>query len=659
MNKLILLIALAGFLGISPARSQYALIQGKVYDSATKEMIPFANITVRENKRIIASATTDFDGLYRVKLFIPGKFTIISSYVGYAPSKINQAGIELNDTLIVNFALVQTASNLQEVQVMAYRVPVISRDMTTSSGYVGTTNDAGLTSLNKTPNNNQNNAGIKSGLLTASELNDFSKWDLWTDIQSDNLALYRKVWEIQPVNRYPVQLRNADGDAVCNARVELRNGKGRTLWSAKTDNTGKAELWANLFETQKTDKPEIVVSVGTDEYKYENPTEIKEGINGFKLPVACKPSGLIDICFVVDGTGSMEDEISFLQSDLVDIIQKTAEKFPELSINLGSVFYRCKGNSYVTKTSKLSPDTREAINFIKAQDAGEGGDEVVEEGLAEAVDGLNWHEEARARLLFIFMDEPPLPDPRVASLIKKTILDAAEKGIRIFPVIGSAETPSRAGSMEYLMRSIALATNGTYIFLTDHSKIGDTHVKPVTDEYDVELLNALICRIIAQSCYMPLCKNQRSITGTADTTIFSNRVVIAHEVIDSTRKDKTGISVVNVHDFTKIQVSDTSSGTAGTNPTGKTAADTISPEPGKRIRVKFYPNPASSWITAEISGTADELFLTDISGKVLARYRTSGLQKLDIDLSIYSSGIYFLKFTDQGKWYSGKIILLH
>ncbi len=88
------------------------------------------------------------------------------------------------------------------------------------------------------------------------------------------------------------------------------------------------------------------------------------------------------------------------------------------------------------------------------------------------------------------------------------------------------------------MRSIALATNGTYVFLTDHSKIGNTHAKPVTDEYDVELLNNLIKRLIFQYCYSVKCTGQTDNQGVDDTTFIFRSPVIAHEIIDSTAGNK-------------------------------------------------------------------------------------------------------------------------
>ena len=47
------------------------------------------------------------------------------------------------------------------------------------------------------------------------------------------------------------------------------------------------------------------------------------------------------------------------------------------------------------------------------------------------------------------------------------------------------------------MRSIC--TNGTYVFLTDDSGVGDSHLEPIVGDYEVELLHDIIVRIISEN----------------------------------------------------------------------------------------------------------------------------------------------------------------
>ena len=55
------------------------------------------------------------------------------------------------------------------------------------------------------------------------------------------------------------------------------------------------------------------------------------------------------------------------------------------------------------------------------------------------------------------------------------------------------------------MRTFVLLTNGTYTFLTDDSGIGNSHIKPTIDSYEVEKLNDLLLRLILQRAVLPEC----------------------------------------------------------------------------------------------------------------------------------------------------------
>jgi len=47
-----------------------------------------------------------------------------------------------------------------------------------------------------------------------------------------------------------------------------------------------------------------------------------------------------------------------------------------------------------------------------------------------------------------------------------------------------------------MMRFISIATNGTYVFITNDSGIGNSHLSPTVGKYDVEYLNNLMVRLI-------------------------------------------------------------------------------------------------------------------------------------------------------------------
>ncbi len=82
---------------------------------------------------------------------------------------------------------------------------------------------------------------IKSGTLTAGEVNDFAKWQLWRPILTSEFSSHAATWGFQPKHRYLAQLTNLQGMPIQNAHVTLKHHQ-EIVWQAKTDNTGKAEL---------------------------------------------------------------------------------------------------------------------------------------------------------------------------------------------------------------------------------------------------------------------------------------------------------------------------------------------------------------------------------------------------------------------------------
>ena len=92
--------------------------------------------------------------------------------------------------------------------------------------------------------------------------------------------------------------------------------------------------------------------------------------------------------------------------------------------------------------------------------------------------------------MFMIFDAPPHNDK--AQVLESAIKTAAEKGIRIIPVVSS----NSDRDTEIFGRSAAIMTGGTYIFLTDDSGIGSSHLEPIIGEYKVEKLYDIIIRTI-------------------------------------------------------------------------------------------------------------------------------------------------------------------
>ncbi len=450
-----------------------------------------------------------------------------------------------------------------------------------------------------------------AGVLTSGEVNDFRKWDMWNDFAENELKEFAKMWEIKPEKRFTLQVVNKAQGAVVDANVDLIVSK-RILWSAKTDNTGKAELWAEILDNDNIDTDNLMLRVTyrgkTTDLK--DITEFKEGINIIQLNEACETPKNVDIMFAVDATGSMGDEINYLKAEVTDIIGKIEEKFPRVRFRTGSVFYRDTRDQYLIRRQDLTDDIRATSHFISQQQAQGGGDypEAVETALEVITNEINWSGNAIARICFLILDAPPHNNPIVREKIRELSAAAALQGIRIVPVTCSGVDKKT----EYLMRSIALLTNGTYAFLTDDSGVGGSHIKPTTDKYDVELLNDLFIRLIGQFTTVPECgDNDFYVREDADDNVFN--------------KDEDKF--------------DTGSG------------DWKRP-------LKCYPNPTRGELSIEILYDLDQIFVVDVAGKILWQFSAPYKGSEVIDLTRYPTGIYFIKYSKDGKWGVEKVILV-
>ncbi|RLD52906.1 MAG: hypothetical protein DRI94_01665 [Bacteroidetes bacterium] len=587
-------------------------ISGKVTDESGAAL---PGVSVLE-KGTSNGTMTIKDGTYSIKVNSKSKY-LVFSYIGM---KTIEKKIT-SDTL--NLIMSVSEEELDEVVVTSLGISKIkkafgydTRSDRPSAEYE--TYDYATVKRDKTESNKRT---VKSGLLTAGELNDYGKWELWKDISENQLKTFKSVWNMMPQHRYCVQVTNYKDKPIVNAKVFLQTKKGDTIWAASTDNTGKAELWLNVLNETYSDK-DLYINI-TDmgqSYKLLKPDKFHDGINFISIPAECYVPEKADIAFVVDATGSMGDEIAYLKAELEDVLNKIQKQHKDITVNTASVFYRDIHDSYLTQKSDFSKDIKQTIQFINKQSAGGGGDfpEAADAGLNTAINELNWSEDALTKVVFLILDAPPHSDAESVKKMQKLTKEAAAKGIRIVPVTASGIDKST----EYLMRSIALATNGTYVFLTDDSGIGNAHIKPTTDEYQVEFLNDVFIRLINQYLSIPDCEedivyNKEEIQDTsyiADNSIPQDTSAV--DTTDATHIDNTVI-------------------------------------PGK---VKYYPNPTIDILNIEFSGDMKEMFLADVSGKILQRFDIQRKNSFRISLSKYPSGIYFIQYQNGERWQTGKII---
>lgn len=332
----------------------------------------------------------------------------------------------------------------------------------------------------------------QGGLVTAGEWNDLDNWAFYQKtLMKEPFKGFPDDWQMYTNHRIAVAL-TAKNKPAANATVTLfRNDT--PIWTTKTDNLGRAELWVGAFQKEKELNPTLL-RLKVNEQWVSTATISETQVNRIALDETLpSPTNLVQIAFMVDATGSMGDELEFLKMDLKKVINEVQKTNTQLKISTGTVFYRDEGDEYVVKHSPFTEDINQTIEFISQQRADGGGDfpEAVDKALVQ-LNQLQWQPEARTRIAFLVLDAPPHNKPAVISSIQYSVKTAAASGIKLIPVVASGIDKTT----EFLMRFIAMYTNGTYVFITDHSGIGNKHLEPSVGEYQVEKLSDLMVRLI-------------------------------------------------------------------------------------------------------------------------------------------------------------------
>lgn len=509
-------------------------LTGIVKDKTTGEPIPFANISLEQKGILVTGTTTDTDGKYLIKEIAPGRYDVTVTNIGYKNAV--RAGVEIKNGELTtqNFELEQSVEKLSEVIISekkfeekrssasmitkisgkaAAEDPTISYEMTTESygaadmaidkSYAGASRKAEKSLAMESSKGARESKAKKmmaepemiatAGKLTAGNWCDNQNWDFFTEVlKKSDWKKMKDTWKFDPENRYAVKVRNGK-DAALDIPVKLKDRSGKTIWEARTDNKGEAFLFTGLFDK---DENAFEIEVG-DKTNFVSQTvsRVSDKIIEIDFKADAKPSSVLDVMFMIDATGSMGDELSYIKEELNDVISRVKRTQQQmLTVRVSNNVYRDKGDDYVVRSFPFTENMSVALSQLNEQHAGGGGDyeEAVEAAFHDAINKHEWSKSAAARLMFFVLDAPPHRTNENIKKIQEVTKLAAEKGIRVIPVASSGVDKDT----EFLMRFLSVSTGGTYVFLTDHSGIGNSHIEPTIGKYDVEYLNDLLVKVI-------------------------------------------------------------------------------------------------------------------------------------------------------------------
>lgn len=189
---------------------------------------------------------------------------------------------------------------------------------------------------------------------------------------------------------------------------------------------------------------------------------------------------LIEVCFVLDTTGSMGGLIEGAKAKIWAITNQIVLGKPRPRVRLALVPFRDKGDVYVTQVFDLTDNVDQVYADLMKFKAEGGGDgpENVNQGLQDAIEKVKWTEGKKVlRIIYLVGDAPPHNEYTDVPTWEKLSKKAIGKGIYINTVLCGAN----AETMK-VWKGIALRAEGEFMQI---GQSGDVQV--IETPFDKEL----------------------------------------------------------------------------------------------------------------------------------------------------------------------------
>jgi hypothetical protein len=168
----------------------------------------------------------------------------------------------------------------------------------------------------------------------------------------------------------------------------------------------------------------------------------------------------IEVCFVLDTTGSMSGLIEGAKQKIWSIANEMVSAKPTPELRLSLVGYRDRGDDYVVKSFDLTDDIDAVYANLHHFAAGGGGDtpESVNEALYEAVTKMSWSSgRSVLKIIFLVGDAPPQMDYENAPKYPEICQTAIKKDL----IINTVQCGS-IGETTPVWKEIAQLSEGSF-----------------------------------------------------------------------------------------------------------------------------------------------------------------------------------------------------
>jgi Mg-chelatase subunit ChlD len=177
----------------------------------------------------------------------------------------------------------------------------------------------------------------------------------------------------------------------------------------------------------------------------------------------------IEVCFVLDTTGSMGGLIEGAKQKIWSIANEMISARPTPELKLGLIGYRDRGDEYVVKSFSLTDDIDAIYGHLREFQAGGGGDapESVNEALAEAIHKMPWSSDNKVlKIIFLVGDAPPHMDYPNSPKYPDLCREAAKKDL----IINTIQCGEMAETKP-IWQEIAKLSEGSYVGISQSGNV--------------------------------------------------------------------------------------------------------------------------------------------------------------------------------------------
>jgi Mg-chelatase subunit ChlD len=203
-----------------------------------------------------------------------------------------------------------------------------------------------------------------------------------------------------------------------------------------------------------------------------------------ELPSPQRNQRTIEVCFVLDTTGSMGGLIEGAKAKIWSIANCIIGTNDQPQVRFALVGYRDKGDEYVTKVFDLTDDIDAVYKHLEDFQAAGGGDEPesVNQALDEAVHKIHWTAAKEVtKIIFLVGDAPPHMDYQDDVKYPQVCQEAARRNL----IINTVQCGSIAATTP-IWQEIAQSSNGSYVAL---GQTGDMVIIATPFDKDLSQLN--------------------------------------------------------------------------------------------------------------------------------------------------------------------------